>query len=70
MAGEGGGGLCTETKDHPMASHSPDEPGSLSLGSLSPPHSGSGDIKEKAAMTKLGCHLNPLTAPAVFQAER
>lgn len=54
----------------PMASHSPDEPGSLSLGSLSPPHSGSGDIKEKAAMTKLGCHLNPLTAPAVFQAER
>lgn len=43
----------TETKDHSMASHPPDDPGSLSLESLHPPHRGSGDREGKAAVTKL-----------------
>lgn len=36
-----------------MASHPPDDPGSLSLESLHPPHRGSGDREGKAAVTKL-----------------
>lgn len=52
LKGVGGVGGCTETKDHPVASHPPEEPGSLSLESLSPPHRDSGDVKGKAAAAK------------------